>query len=92
MNAHLKPETAAIAPGTNADWHARRLAATPRGVAVMGDFFIDHAKNAEFWDIEGRRFIDFAGGIAVLGVCGAIFYGALRPAPADGVEKVPIKL
>ena len=66
MNAHLKPETAAIAPGTNADWHARRLAATPRGVAVMGDFFIDYAKNAEFWDIEGRRFIDFAGGIAVL--------------------------
>jgi 4-aminobutyrate aminotransferase len=60
------PEIAAIAPGTNADWHARRLAATPRGVAVMGDFFIDHAKNAEFWDIEGRRFIDFAGGIAVL--------------------------
>ena len=51
---------------TNAEWHARRLAATPRGVAVMGDFFIDHAKNAEFWDIEGRRFIDFAGGIAVL--------------------------
>ncbi|HEX7389157.1 MAG TPA: 4-aminobutyrate--2-oxoglutarate transaminase [Acidiphilium sp.] len=32
----------------------------------MGDFFIDRAKNAEFWDIEGRRFIDFAGGIAVL--------------------------
>ncbi len=51
---------------SNSQWHARRLAATPRGVAVMGDFFIDHAKNAEFWDIEGRRFIDFAGGIAVL--------------------------
>ncbi len=51
---------------TNAAWHARRLAATPRGVGVMGDFFIDRAKNAEFWDIEGRRFIDFAGGIAVL--------------------------
>ena len=50
----------------NAAWHARRLAATPRGVGVMGDFFIDHAKNSEFWDIEGRRFIDFAGGIAVL--------------------------
>jgi 4-aminobutyrate aminotransferase len=51
---------------SNAEWHSRRLAATPRGVAVMGDFFIDHARNAEFWDIEGRRFIDFAGGIAVL--------------------------
>jgi 4-aminobutyrate aminotransferase len=51
---------------TNAAWHQRRLDATPRGVGVMGDFFISHAKNAEFWDIEGRRFIDFAGGIAVL--------------------------
>lgn len=62
MNAALQPSISQ----TNADWHARRLAATPRGVAVMGDFFIDHAKNSEFWDIEGRRFIDFAGGIAVL--------------------------
>jgi len=67
MNAFSKNDTqSAAAAGTNAEWHARRLAATPRGVAVMGDFFIDHAKNAEFWDIEGRRFIDFAGGIAVL--------------------------
>ena len=56
----------ATSNASNAEWHARRLAATPRGVAVFGDFFIDHAKNAEFWDIEGRRFIDFAGGIAVL--------------------------
>lgn len=63
MNTVIKSSTKA---GTNAEWHARRLAATPRGVAVMGDFFIDHAKNSEFWDIEGRRFIDFAGGIAVL--------------------------
>ena len=68
MNAILKPTamTTASSAGTNAEWHARRLAATPRGVGVMSDFFIDHAKNAEFWDIEGRRFIDFAGGIAVL--------------------------
>jgi 4-aminobutyrate aminotransferase len=62
MNAVMKND----AMPSNAEWHSRRLAATPRGVAVMGDFFIDHAKNAEFWDIEGRRFIDFAGGIAVL--------------------------
>ncbi len=68
MNAILKPTVlAAGSPaGTNAEWHARRLAATPRGVAVFGDFYISHAKNSEFWDIEGRRFIDFAGGIAVL--------------------------
>ncbi len=69
MNANSTKEATAHAAAdtqNNASWHARRLAATPRGVAVMGDFFIDHAKNAEFWDIEGRRFIDFAGGIAVL--------------------------
>lgn len=68
MNAILKPTAQATgaSAGTNAEWHARRLAATPRGVAVFGDFFIDHAKNSELWDIEGRRFIDFAGGIAVL--------------------------
>lgn len=65
MNAPQTPDHLQ-APHTNAAWHARRLAATPRGVGVMGDFFIDRAKNAEFWDIEGRRFIDFAGGIAVL--------------------------
>ena len=65
MNAVMKSNAGKNA-GTNADWHARRLAATPRGVAVFGDFFIDHAKNAVLWDIEGRRFIDFAGGIAVL--------------------------
>ena len=45
---------------------ARKAAATPRGVGVMGNFFADHAENAELWDIEGRRYIDFAGGIAVM--------------------------
>lgn len=66
MNAPQKPEYLQSQPHTNQAWHERRLAATPRGVAVMGDFFIERARNAEFWDIEGRRFIDFAGGIAVL--------------------------
>jgi 4-aminobutyrate aminotransferase len=45
---------------------ARKAAATPRGVGVMGTFFADHADNAELWDVEGQRFIDFAGGIAVM--------------------------
>lgn len=51
---------------SNQDLHQRRLAATPRGISVMGNFFIDRAENAEMWDVEGRRYIDFAGGIAVL--------------------------
>jgi 4-aminobutyrate aminotransferase len=45
---------------------ARKAAATPRGVGVMASFFADHAENALLWDVEGRRFIDFAGGIAVM--------------------------
>jgi 4-aminobutyrate aminotransferase len=47
---------------------ARKAAATPRGVGVMAPFFADRAQGAELWDVEGRRFIDFAGGIAVMNV------------------------
>jgi len=47
---------------------ARKAAATPRGVGVMGTFFAERAENAELWDVEGRRYIDFAGGIAVMNV------------------------
>ncbi|CAN1495869.1 MAG: 4-aminobutyrate--2-oxoglutarate transaminase [Sulfuritalea sp.] len=50
----------------NHDLHNRRLAATPRGIGVMANFFIERALNAEVWDVEGKRYIDFAGGIAVL--------------------------
>jgi 4-aminobutyrate aminotransferase len=45
---------------------ARKAAATPRGVGVMGTFFADKALNSELWDVQGRRYIDFAGGIAVM--------------------------
>lgn len=38
----------------------------PRGASVMCNFYVDRAQNAELWDVEGRRFIDFAAGIAVL--------------------------
>ena len=50
----------------NEELMIRKAAATPRGVGVMAPFFADHAENSELWDVEGRRFIDFAGGIAVL--------------------------
>jgi 4-aminobutyrate aminotransferase len=51
---------------SNAELHARKDAATPRGVGVMCNFYAERAENAELWDVEGRRFIDFASGIAVL--------------------------
>ncbi|WP_238264831.1 4-aminobutyrate--2-oxoglutarate transaminase [Cupriavidus pauculus] len=45
---------------------SRRRAACPSGVAVQTDRFVQRAENAEIWDVEGRRLVDFAGGIAVL--------------------------
>lgn len=54
------------APQQNAQWNARRLAAMPRGVGVMTDRYAERAENALFWDVEGRRYIDFAAGIAVV--------------------------
>jgi len=51
---------------TNAALLARRQAAVPRGVGHAHEIFAARAVNAEVWDVEGRRYIDFAGGIAVL--------------------------
>jgi 4-aminobutyrate aminotransferase len=56
----------AFTQGQNADWQARKNAATPRGVAVGNSFYAARALNAEMWDVEGRRYIDFGSGIAVL--------------------------
>ena len=51
---------------TNAALMARRRAAIPRGVGQSHELFIARGENAEIWDVEGKRYIDFAGGIAVL--------------------------
>ena len=50
---------------TNAELYARRVAAIPKGVVNGLRVFAARAENAEIWDIEGRRYIDFAAGIAV---------------------------
>ena len=56
-----------VAPAvTNAALIARREAAVARGVASAAPIFADYAENAELWDVEGNRYVDFAGGIAVL--------------------------
>lgn len=46
--------------------NARKQQTTPRGVGVMCDWYVERAENATLWDQQGREFIDFAGGIAVL--------------------------
>ena len=44
----------------------RREAAVARGVSLAHPVFVERAENALLWDPDGRRYIDFAGGIAVL--------------------------
>ncbi|WP_312358906.1 4-aminobutyrate--2-oxoglutarate transaminase [Mixta calida] len=51
---------------TNQQWQARRKAAVTPGVGNALPVYIAKARNAEIWDVEGRRYIDFASGIAVL--------------------------
>lgn len=53
-------------PQSNAALMTRRHAAVPRGVGQSHEIFIAKGENAEVWDVEHRRYIDFAGGIAVL--------------------------
>ncbi len=52
----------------NAEIFARREAAIPRGVSNAFRIVIDRAENAELFDVEGRRYLDFASGIGVLNV------------------------
>ena len=47
---------------------ARIAAAIPRGLSVAVPILAERASNAEVWDSDGRRYIDFAGGISVLNV------------------------
>jgi len=48
----------------SADLQSRQKAAVAGGVGTRG-IFAQKALNAELWDVDGKRFIDFAAGIAV---------------------------
>lgn len=65
----------------NAELVRRKDAATPRGVGVMCNFYAERALNSEIWDVEGKRYIDFAAGIAVLNT------GHRHPRLVEAVEK-----
>ena len=44
---------------------ARHTSAVPRGIATKS-VYAARAENAEIWDVDGKRYIDFAAGIAVV--------------------------
>ena len=51
---------------SNAELNDLKQRYVAAGAASPATAFADHAENAELWDADGRRFIDFAGGIGVL--------------------------
>src|ERR1700720_978432 len=53
------------AMSTSTDLKARKTAAVPNGVSTKG-IYVAKAENSELWEVDGRRYIDFAAGIAVL--------------------------
>jgi 4-aminobutyrate aminotransferase / (S)-3-amino-2-methylpropionate transaminase / 5-aminovalerate transaminase len=66
---------------SNADLHARRQHAVPRGVSNSLAVYAERAANAELWDVEGRRYIDFASGISVLNT------GHVHPRVRDAIAR-----
>ncbi len=48
---------------TNHDMELRRDNAVAKAIAYSSTFIADKAQNAEIWDVEGKRYIDFCGGI-----------------------------
>ncbi|MDO6728266.1 4-aminobutyrate--2-oxoglutarate transaminase [Cognatishimia sp. 1_MG-2023] len=65
----------------NSEIKTRRENAVPRGVGMQTQVYAERAKNAEVWDVEGNRYIDFAAGIAVVNT------GHCNPAVMAAVQK-----
>ncbi len=55
----------AAAKTKNESLRARQTAAVPRGIATKS-IYAAKAENAHIWDVEGKKYIDFAAGIAVV--------------------------
>ena len=68
-----------------AELNQQRKAVLPNGVGVMCDFYVEKAQNAELWTTEGKRYIDFAGGIGVLNT--GHLHPKVKKAVAEQLEK-----
>jgi len=64
----------------NSDWQQRKSSAFARGMGNLFPVFAARARNAEVWDVEGKRYIDFGAGIAVVNT------GHSHPAVVEAVK------
>jgi len=65
----------------NSELQERRVHAVPRGVSNSLAVYTERASNAELWDVEGRRYVDFASGISVLNT------GHVHPKVKDAIAR-----
>lgn len=65
----------------NQELFTRKTKAISNGVGMQTQIFAAKAKNAEIWDVEGTRYIDFAAGIAVVNT------GHCHPKVIDAIKK-----
>ena len=63
------------------EWMQRRQAAVARGVSHATQIFAARAEGATIEDVDGNRFLDFAGGIGVVNV------GHRAPAVVEAIRK-----
>jgi 4-aminobutyrate aminotransferase / (S)-3-amino-2-methylpropionate transaminase / 5-aminovalerate transaminase len=63
------------------EWMQRRRAAVARGVSHATSIFAARAEGATLEDVDGNRFLDFAGGIGVVNV------GHRAPSVVDAIRK-----
>ena len=53
---------------TDTDFGALRTRYIPRGITSAHPITAARARGSELWDVDGRRYVDFAGGIGVMNV------------------------
>ncbi len=53
---------------TESELAALRARYVPRGITSAHPITVDRARGSEIWDVSGKRYIDFAGGIGVMNV------------------------
>lgn len=71
---------------TNEALVKRKQDAVARGVGLLHPVFVESAENATVRDVEGREYIDFAGGIAVLNT--GHLHPKVKAAVAEQLEKL----
>ena len=65
---------------TSAELTELRSKYIPRGITTAHPVIVDRAQGSELWDLDGKRYVDFAGGIGVMNV------GHAHPRVMDAVR------